>query len=540
MSRWLWSGCVLLGLQIAVVAQSADPAPSPQPPAQEKADPAAKPMPKQAPSPKAVPKQPKQPAPKTFLLPESKTQPAPETRNPGLTREVVISPKALPVPALRYQLANRFADRIPGNATTTYLRVFASEFWPRQYRDPKFVQKTLEWDTLPLDKFGTPEIREYVAAHRNMIKEMDIAARKERFDWELDQRLEQETFTLLLPDLQQFRELARINQYRVRLAIHDKRYDEALLGLRTGFSMGRQVGSGPTLIHGLVGIAITMVMSQNLDELLAQPDAPNLYWALAELPRPLVDPRSAFQGEFRMVDRYLGDLSLVEGKKLTAAEANQLLNQEMQRFTNNLNVINPASKSEPIMGDMSAPFAQAAYVAVALASSKQFLLEQGISTDQLKDMPASQVVMWATMLQARQIRDDMFKWVMLPYPQAILGIQQAEKKLREMSISTTNIPAVFLRLLLPSLEKVHFAFSRADRRIAQQMIVEAIRHHMTTNGGKLPQSLDEIAELPIPNDPVTGKPFRYALRGDQAILGELDAKDLAFSGVFVYVIRAKK
>ena len=42
-------------------------------------------------------------------------------------------------------------------------------------------------------------------------------------------------------------------------------------------------------------------------------------------------------------------------------------------------------------------------------------------------------------------------------------------------------------------------------------IVEAIRDHLTRNDGRLPESLDRIRELYVPNDPLTNQPFKYQL-----------------------------
>ena len=59
---------------------------------------------------------------------------------------------------------------------------------------------------------------------------------------------------------------------------------------------------------------------------------------------------------------------------------------------------------------------------------------------------------------------------------------------------------------------------RTDRRFAAMRCVEAIRHYAAKHEGKLPASLADVKELPIPSDPLTAKPFEYALDGDKATL----------------------
>ena len=60
------------------------------------------------------------------------------------------------------------------------------------------------------------------------------------------------------------------------------------------------------------------------------------------------------------------------------------------------------------------------------------------------------------------------------------------------------------------------AQARLDRRVAALRVVESIRMYAATKGGALPESLDNITDVPVPLDPVTGKPFGYHLEGGRA------------------------
>ncbi len=60
---------------------------------------------------------------------------------------------------------------------------------------------------------------------------------------------------MLLPEIQKMRELARMLKLRCRLHIAEGKLDEALHDVQIGFTMGRHVGEGPTLIQSLVGMA---------------------------------------------------------------------------------------------------------------------------------------------------------------------------------------------------------------------------------------------------------------------------------------------
>jgi hypothetical protein len=71
--------------------------------------------------------------------------------------------------------------------------------------------------------------------------------------------------------------------------------------------------------------------------------------------------------------------------------------------------------------------------------------------------------------------------------------------------------------MVPAMEKVMFAGARLDRKIAALRCVEALRLHAAAKGG-WPEKLEDVTEVPIPDDPVTGKPYRYRAEGDRFIL----------------------
>jgi hypothetical protein len=58
---------------------------------------------------------------------------------------------------------------------------------------------------------------------------------------------------------------------------------------------------------------------------------------------------------------------------------------------------------------------------------------------------------------------------------------------------------------------------RLEQRFAYLRVIEAIRLYAFQNGGALPTSLD-ARKLPLPADPVTGKPFDYSVKDGVATL----------------------
>ena len=73
--------------------------------------------------------------------------------------------------------------------------------------------------------------------------------------------------------------------------------------------------------------------------------------------------------------------------------------------------------------------------------------------------------------------------------------------------------------------------------MATLQCIEAIRLYMASHDGRLPGSLDEITEVPIPLNPMTGKPFPYRLEGDKAILDSFAPPEVFKTKVYYYYDR---
>ena len=70
---------------------------------------------------------------------------------------------------------------------------------------------------------------------------------------------------------------------------------------------------------------------------------------------------------------------------------------------------------------------------------------------------------------------------------------------------------------MPAVTDVRRAQGRLEQRIALLRHVEALRLYAAGHEGALPASLSEVP-VPLPDDPFTGKPFRYEVIGNTAHL----------------------
>ncbi len=76
----------------------------------------------------------------------------------------------------------------------------------------------------------------------------------------------------------------------------------------------------------------------------------------------------------------------------------------------------------------------------------------------------------------------------------------------------------FKKILKPAHERVRMIMNRLDRNVAALQCVEALRLYAAAHDGKFPKELSSITEVPVPNDPVTKKPFVYHCTGPNAVL----------------------
>jgi hypothetical protein len=130
---------------------------------------------------------------------------------------------------------------------------------------------------------------------RETFHQADLAARCARCTWK--EPTGPNVFDTPLPEVQLARNMARLVAFRTRVKTLTGRYPEAVASLQTGYGLARHLGERPWVITGLVASSIADMMNAELLLLCQQPDAPNLYNAIAAMPSPLIDLRKAVDAE---------------------------------------------------------------------------------------------------------------------------------------------------------------------------------------------------------------------------------------------------
>ena len=399
-----------------------------------------------------------------FPLPKNRpAAPPPET----LIR-LSVQAKAAPKPVLRIQLLPELQEQKPGNPIPAYLKCLLDQD-----------------NTTPESNLGPAALRA-----------VDRAARLEKPDWQVLTQLQKEGFNLLLPDLQKMRELAVGLQARFREEVAQQRFDDAIVTAKTKFALARHTGEHPTIIGDLVAIAIASIAIAPLEELLEQPGCPNLYWALTNLPHPLISIEKGLDGERTLLVSEFFNLSSKQA--MSAAQIKKVIDrlEELRRF-----------ESDKLKQTARQWIGVRTRDDKYLKSARARLVETGLTAEVLDTFPADQVVLLDELREFQVRRDEATKYMKLP---------TWEYEAFNAKETPASEPAL-LGAFVTSFRKVRLAQGRLEQRIALLRHVEALRIFAAENGGKLPTKLDEI-KLPLPVDPYTGKPFRYAKEGETAHL----------------------
>jgi hypothetical protein len=418
--------------------------------------------------------------------------------------QLTIHPTAAPTPALRYQLFPQVGDLSPGNRALLYYRSFSPEWEDWRRRPGLQVDHALHTPLAELPRKDLDWI-----LHAKQFQEVDLAARREYVDWDLITRMRSEGIHLLLPDMQSFRMTANMLALRARLQIADHHYEKALYTLQTGYALGRDLGDAPLLVSVLVGVSIGTVMTDQVEELIQAPRSPNLYWALTALPNPMISLRKGLEGERTLVYAELPELWTIETAQLSPAQQQALADHllRVMALTHDERV--------PSGANWEGKLALTALATKIYPEAKRALVAQGRMADEVERLPVLQVVMIHVLHQYQRLQDDLFKWFSIPYWQAAPELAKADQ---QIAAARSRLEAVPLLDFLPAIRKVYAATARLDRQIAALRCVEAIRLYAAAHDGKLPAALDQITEVPVPIDPMTGKSFEYKVDGNKATL----------------------
>lgn len=410
---------------------------------------------------------------------------------PNPWHELSVSPRAIETPLMKYRLLPAEYELRDGNAAPILLRLP----WERIPYFREVVPTFSEYLDVPLTspKLHGPEIF-------TLYDHLERAAYRRTADWQYPIG-EHPLGEILIPDLQGGRSIAGYGlSVWIRQRLAEGNLARARQGILVGLAVSRHYGRTPFTIAQMVCAAIDSTLLDRVAELVSQPNSPNLYWALTELPRPLIDVRPAIE----LQERFL---------QMTVPGLDDPIQTETEWTRRALAVIHYFRESEdtgiPKLGASARAFEEV----VKLARTELPAWIEGGDKRVAAMSNGEAAARWLVDVND-ELTSEATATMSLDPPLAIPRLQTLQKRIADLC-AALGVPRS--TLLVVSLNG-YVATHRIDREVDALRVIEALRNFAAAHPGRLPDTLEKITEVPVPNDPFTGKPFHYELKDGVATL----------------------
>jgi hypothetical protein len=452
---------------------------------------------------------------------------APPT-GPKITSQTVsltVTTAAMPKPSLKYTLLPSYDDLSSGDALGSYLKCFAEQsnlYFSKEGNE--LFEKSLNAKLADLpegsDTFGG-----------RSLQNADVGARLDHIDWISVTPIKRDGINTLLPEVQWLRRVATALKIRARGQVKAGKFSESVYTVQTIFAFGRHLDQHPTVIANTVAVAIVSLAFQPLEEMAEQAGSPNLFWAYAYLPKPMIDYHRGLEGE-RFILKYefsgFDDRNVVWDDE-TTTKAVLKLQSFIQAITNQ----QETEEKKIVRGWFQSKLNDSKW----LEGCRTRLIGWGYDAAKVAKYPKEQLVLHDVLRKYDVLRDDFLKYSKLS------NVQYEALDLK--APSTDDDENILTNYLLQAnffIPRFRIVTLRLSQRFALLQTVEAIRDYAAQNDGKLPTALKDI-KLPLPLDPVNDKPLEYTLKNGKATLKgaipKLSTKDVAWQEV-IYEIQVKK
>jgi hypothetical protein len=432
---------------------------------------------------------------------------------------MTVRPMPAPKPALKYQLLPELRELNPGNPVQGYVRCFAEQqnfFFSKQS-----VEDRAKYQSVPLAELPK-NLHEYGGG---ALRQADWAARLDTADWQILQRVQTEGMDLQLSELGPLQVLGAALHVRFRGQVAGRHFDDAVRGAKTLLALARHLGEYPTEAANRAGMSAAHLALGALEEMVQQPGCPNLYWALTDLPSPLVDLRKGAQGDCALLAAELRLLR--DDAPMTEAQVENLVS----RLSGMIGFAREQA-GRPPRSLLRARLKARVQDPEKVRGARDHLVKAG-STGKGDGTSLSAPQVWMATLSERLRAAALVE--KFPPAQVILLDAKREYEVRRdeglklLALAPWQIDALagsaeqghggdgLLADLLPRVIEARRMQGRLEQRIRLLRHVEALRLYAADHKGRLPEKLSDIP-VPLPADPFTGRPFPYKVEGATAQL----------------------
>lgn len=437
---------------------------------------------------------------------------------------LAIHAQPLQKPALQFALLPGPEETAAGNAALRYLA--ATDALPVFKPDDGLLISAARSDASLADLAKATDVQQLVHQCTPALRMLREGSRLDGMDMGINVR---QGINWTLPSLSKFNQIANILTIAIRLDIQKHDWAAACDKLQTGYALARHQGEEPTLIEALVGVAIGAQMNRCLEDWVAEPGSPNLYWPLTNLPAPLVNERRSIAFEVAMPYFQFPELEKMKHGQFSP-DLWQGIFDHLRQIDEEFGVDAPVALATPAQTQLLGAFAGVAYYGPA----KQFLMDRGLSKQDVEKMPVTEVLERYLSRSYEEDSEEFLKWSGLPDAQAAAGFKAADHDLQNRAETPLGANPI-VKIFMPSFSRGFIVAARTDRQIAMLRTVEAIRAYAAEKG-TLPEKLDDLT-VPVPKDSLRDAPFIYSVKNGVA---SLEAPSDQKSDVIHYDITLQK
>ena len=429
-----------------------------------------------------------------------------------------ITPAAPPVPALKYKLLfNGSNDSVPGNAALLYLDSILLMGTGSADKSDKAMAA---YDAKDMARFNT--LADSLQDNA-MFEELELAGRREECDWQTPIR--EMGVNTLLPHLSPLRHIGKIVEVRALRQIEQGRIDDALATIRTGFELANKIGKERVLISGLISLVLTVEMNNSIAQIMNRADAPNLYWALIELPGRKAIIENDLNGELLWLATSSAMIQKLHGTELSADEWESIWEYIK-------GALHPGTAREAVPAGQVPNVVRQASPELMRQAREEYAQTHHLTPDEVDHIDPVIVICRFYFHQHVIALDEMFKLRGLPYPILLAKSREYDESINKL---VHDYPMNFFLEALSRIHKGVWHAAEVDRQIAALTTIEAIRAYAAANNGQLPARLEDIKDTPAPDNPVTGLPFDYSMDN-----GVVTISDSQTEQPLSYTIRIRK
>ena len=413
--------------------------------------------------------------------------------------DVGVTPEKIREPYLKTRVFPDASRRQPGNAAVIILRLFCDKnpfAWDMLAKNaPVYLAKS---DA----EFAREQAREEVPLW--FYEELQRAAFREDADWQYPLASDPE---FLLPDVMDTRAALRGLAVHCRADIQEGHIDAALDKITVGMGLCWHLKKTPVLLINLIQAENMEMFIDCVQRAIQHPESPNLYWSLTAVPNPTEDFHALADWESRRALLHIQELR--DLRKERSPKDWEHIRLRLGLF----DVRRLINSHGPTVDEMEEQFS-----AFETRGRSYLRAVDASAAERVDSMSADEVVVRYFVARYSALSDRMMCTLRLPPPEGLRLLRQTHALLREED-------GPVIADAIPTISDVYLPVWSIRRRIDALRIVEAVRDYAGRHDGRLPKTLDEIRETPIPLDPMTGRAFQYDCKGDTAYLSGPPIRD---------------